>query len=120
MSSYADMLASKATHTIPGREYNRYLDSFVDPSGRISQFYEVPLLQEQPWSHLRDRVFPTFVQFLRSKSLNPETAEGVLVALFLGDRCHLIEGPRFLQAFREIEGLSSSAFHFRVLQWLAR
>jgi hypothetical protein len=120
MASYADILTAKAVFTLAGSDYNRYLDSFIDPTGRISLFYEVPLLQERPWSHLRDQVFPAFVRFLRSKSLDPETGEGVLVAFFLGERCYLIEGPKFLQAFREIEGLSSSAFHFRVLQWLAR
>jgi hypothetical protein len=120
MASYTDILTAKASLTLPGGDYNRYLDSFGDPTGRISLFYEVPLLEERPWSHLRDQVFPSFTRFLRSKSLNPETGEGVLVALFLGESCHLIEGPRFLQAFQEIEGLSSSAFHFRVLEWLAR
>ncbi len=120
MASYADILTAKAAHSLAGSDYNRYLDSFIDPTGRISLFYEVPLLQEPPWSHLRDQVFPAFSRFLKSKSLDPETGDGVLVALFLGERCYLIEGPRFLQAFREIEGLSSSAFHFRVLQWLAR
>jgi hypothetical protein len=118
MASYADILTAKASHSLLGSEYNRYLDSFADPSGRITLFYEVPLLEERPWSHLRDQVFPAFSRFLRSKALDPETGEGVLVALFLGQKCHLIEGPRFLQAFQEIERLNSSAFHFRVLQWL--
>jgi hypothetical protein len=111
MASYADILKAKAVHSLAGSDYNRYLDSFIDPTGRISLFYEVPLLKEPPWTHLRDQVFPAFSRFLKSKSL---------VALFLGERCYLIEGPKFLQAFREIEDLSSSAFHFRVLQWLAR
>ena len=120
MPSYLDVLFGKASHTIAGPEYNRYRDSFVDPTGRVTLFYEVSLLPDRPWTYLRDEIYPAFARFLRSKSLDPETGDGVIVALFHGMSCYLIEGRRFLQAFREIEGLASSAFHFRVLAWLSQ
>jgi len=118
MAGWTDVLKAKAFHDLHGSEYNRYLDSRSEPAGGRTLFYEVPLLEDRPWPYLRDRVFPAFSRFLHNKALNPETGEGVVVALFLGQRCYLIEGPRFMQAFREIEGLNPSAFHFRVLQWL--
>ena len=47
-----------------------------------------------------------------------DAARGVVVAAFLGDRCHLIDGERFYDVLCEMEGLDASALHFRVLQWL--
>jgi hypothetical protein len=41
-----------------------------------------------------------------------------VVAAFLGQRCHLLDGERFLDVLSEMDGLNASALHFRVLRWV--
>ncbi len=82
-------------------------------------FYEVILQPDTPWESLRDRVYPALTRYLKYKSIAPDSAEGVVVALFFREEFYLIEGREFLAAYREIEGLGPNDFRLRVLSWLA-
>jgi hypothetical protein len=119
MSHYVDALLRKAFHSIPAQEYNRYREAGLDSPDAQPLFYEVPLVEGQPWTLLRDQVYPAYSRFLNYKDFDSESGKGTVVALFFGARCHLIKGDDFLAAFREVEGLSPPAFHLRVLQWLS-
>jgi hypothetical protein len=70
------------------------------------------------WEGFRDAVFPPFARWLRAQKRDLSSPRGVVVAAFLGDRCHLLDGARFLEVLSEMEGLNASALHFRVLQWV--
>jgi hypothetical protein len=119
MPEYPEVLLSKAFKIIPGTAYNLYLSEARSGSDQNKVFYEVSLMGDRPWAYLRDQVYPAFARYLKDKSLDPERADGVVVAVFKGDHCYLIEGGDFIKAFQEMEGLNQAAFHFRVLRWLS-
>jgi hypothetical protein len=118
MAHHLDVLRGKAFVTIPGEAYNRYREEAEAGSASRSCFYEVVLTEHSPWAYLSGRVYPGFARYLEYKKLDPQTAQGVIVTLFLGSRCHLIEGPDFLRAFMEIERLDAASFRLRLSQWL--
>jgi hypothetical protein len=70
------------------------------------------------WDDFRDRTYPQFARWLRAQKLDAAAPRGVVVAAFVGDRCLLLDGERFLHVLSEMEGLNPSALHFRLLQWL--
>jgi hypothetical protein len=76
-------------------------------------------MEEKPWPLLRDRVYPLFVRYIKSKRINPFTAIGVVVAIFHGNRCYLLQGEKFLEVYRTMEAVSSESFKEKVQQWLA-
>jgi hypothetical protein len=117
LTDYRAFLFSRAFQVVAGPGYNEASHRL-----RVSQdilFYEVILQPGTTWESLRDRVYPALTRYLRYKSIPPESAEGVVVALFFKEEFHLIEGREFLAAYREIEGLDPEEFHTRVQQWLA-
>lgn len=116
MADDRDLLFSKAFQVVAGPRYNE-----VSHRLRVSQnilFYEVILQPDTPWKFLRDRVYPSLARHLKYKSIAPDSAEGVIVALFFREQFYLIEGREFLAAYREIEGLGPDAFRLRVLGWV--
>jgi len=119
MPSYLDILCSKAFHSMPGMAYNKYRSEHDDRSGPKSIYYEVSLLESKPWSYLSKQIYPSFCRFLKAKFIDPEKPEGVIVVLFHETQCSLITGEDFLEAFKEIEGLNSAVFHFKVLEWIS-
>ena len=117
LADYRELLFSKAFRVVAGPRYNK-----VSHRLRVSQnilFYEVILEPDTPWESLRDRVYPALARYLKYKSIAPDSAESVVVALFFREEFHLIEGREFLAAYREIEGLDPEEFHIRVQEWLA-
>jgi len=112
-----ELLFSKAFRVVAGPRYNE-----VSHRLRGSQnilFYEVILQPDTPWESLRDRVYPALARYLKYKSIAPDSAESVVVALFFREEFYLIEGREFMAACREIEGLGPEEFHIRVQEWLA-
>ncbi len=112
------ILLDKALEVVPGVEYNRALARLGVGALAGRAFYEAVLPQGQGWPYLRDHVYPALGRWLKGKRLDPETGRGAAVSLFVGDRCHVFRAEDFLEAFREIEGLSPAGFRFRVLRWL--
>lgn len=119
MPSYLEILLGKSFEAIPGEFYNQYRQDVAEQTKDSYLFYEISLMPEKPWKHLRDQVYPIFARYLKAKLLDPTNAHGVVVAVFHQDRCHLLKGEDFLQAYRELEGLDSAAFHQTVEQWLS-
>ncbi|MGQ9858502.1 MAG: STAUR_1299 family protein [Thermodesulfobacteriota bacterium] len=118
MAAYIDLLLGRAFESMPGELYNRYRERQQRDGSPPLLHYEVPLMEQRPWEYLRDVVYPSLARYLRDKSLDPETAKGVVVAIFHGTRCYLLRGEDFVEVFREMEGLNPTAYHFRVLRWL--
>lgn len=118
MEDFRDVLFSKAFKIVPGTAYNRASHEMREAEA-YALFYEVVLEEGQGWEHLRDKVFPSFARYLKMKSVDPESSKGVVASIFYKDKAYFIEGPDFFRVFREMEGLNASAFHFRVLKWLA-
>ncbi len=117
---FRETLLSKAFLVVPGPEYNRVsFEMRGEGSVKKLTFYEVVLQQEQKWTHLRERIYPALVRYLKAKSINLKSPAGVVISLFYMDYFHLIEAAEFLQAYREIEGIDGGAFQWRVRQWLA-
>lgn len=116
MADYLESLASRAFRIIPGAEYNA-VRSEID-SAEAPVFYEIALGDGMPWEYLRDRVYPAFARFLNNRSIDPEEPKGTVVAVFYRERCFLLDGKKFLEVFKEMEGLNSASFHFRVQRWL--
>ncbi len=116
MADHRELLFSKAFGVVAGSSYNE-----VSHRLRVNQnilFYEVILQPDTPWEFLRDRVYPALTRYLKYKSIPPDSAEGVVVALFFREQFYLIEGREFLAAYREIEGLGPEVFRLLVLRWL--
>jgi hypothetical protein len=120
MVDHKDIILSRAFSVIPGDAYNRVsLEMREKCDGRHLLFYEAVLPENHGWEYLRDNVFPSLARFLKRKFMGPESGKGLVISLFFKDRCFFIEGPDFLKAFREMEGLNTAAFHVRVLRWLS-
>ncbi len=120
MADYMDLLAQRAFRIVPGIAYNSTLAELTaggNPEKLV--FYEVALGDGKPWEWLRDHVYPALARYLRSKKIDPEEPERLVVSVFFKDRCYLLGGREFMRVFREMEGLDASGFHFRVLRWLA-
>jgi hypothetical protein len=119
MHLYIELLLGKSFETIPGESYNQYRQDVAEQTADSYLFYEISLMEEKPWSHLRDQVYPQFARYLRAKLLDPLNAHGVVVAVFHGNRCYLLKGEDFLQIFREQESLDPAAFFEKVQHWLS-
>ena len=123
MADFRDALFSRARLVIRGGDYNRAredIESGHEPALTARLFYEVVLDAAVDWETFRDRTFPRFVRYLKDKKFDPESPRGVLVAVFVDERCLLVPGTDFMALLSELEGLNGSALHFRVLQWLHR
>jgi len=117
LAGHRELLFSKAFRVVAGPSYNE-----VSHRLRVTQnilFYEVILQPGTPWESLRDRVYPALARYLKYKSIAPDSAEGVVVALFFREEFYLMEGREFLAAYREIEGLNPEEIQVRVQEWLA-
>ena len=119
MLPYLETLLAKSFEVIPGESYNQYRQEVEEQTAKSYLFYEVPLMEKKPWQFIRDREYPLFARYLKAKGLDPNTARGVVVAIFHTDRCYLLEGEDFLKAYGEMEGLDTAAFLEKVQQWLA-
>jgi hypothetical protein len=121
MTDFRDLLREHAVETIAGADYNdvrRRRAEHEEAGGGRAFFYEVLVPVAGEWDGFRDATFPQLARWLRSQKLDTTAPRGVMVAAFLGDRCHLLDGARFLEVLAKMEGLNASALHFRVLQWL--
>ena len=121
MTDFRDLLRDQAAETIAGAAYNdlrRRRAEQDDAGGDRALFYEVLVPVAGEWGSFRDATFPQFARWLSAQKVDTRAPRGVVVAAFLGDRCHLLDGASFLEVLSEMEGLNASALHFRVLQWL--
>jgi len=119
VASYIDILKGKAFTTLSGIDYNRYREEKINAGKTSELYYEVSLLENKPWQYLRDRVYPAYARFLKTKKIDPESGEDVIVAVFLGKNCYLLSGEKFIDVYKEIEGLTRQAMRFRILKWLS-
>jgi hypothetical protein len=117
MKNFKQVILSKAFSVIQGTDYNRVAQEMREDD--FALFYEVVLPDHQTWADLKDRIYPSLARYLKYKSMDPESGSGLVVSVFHGERCYLIEAPSFFEAFRELEGLDRAAFHFRVVRWLS-
>jgi hypothetical protein len=85
----------------------------------LSQLYfEVVLSADKPWEDFRDKYYPTFSKFMKSRSICPERPQGVIVAVFFADQCYLLDAQQFINILAEMEGLDAAGVHYRIGQWL--
>jgi hypothetical protein len=117
MKDFKEAIFSKAFSVIQGTDYNRIAEEMREDD--FALFYEVVLPEDKSWEYLKDRIYPSLARYLRYKSMDPESGSGLVVAVFHGELCYLIEGPSFFEAFQEVEGLDRAAFRFRVLGWIS-
>jgi hypothetical protein len=120
VARYLQLLLDKAFETLPGERYNQYLGDVTERIGKTFLFYEISLMEPKPWADLRDRIYPNFARYLRAKRRDPVQGSGVIVAIFAGEKCHLLKGEDFIAVYREMERLDEVAFTERVTQWLTQ
>jgi hypothetical protein len=118
MLEYLNLLLGKSFEDIPGESYNQYREDVAGEVGESYLFYELSLMEEKPWEFLRDRVYPLFARYLKTKLVDPTNAHGVVVAVFHTDRCYLLRGKDFLEVFRKMEGIDATAFSAKIQEWL--
>lgn len=116
--SYLEILIEKSFEIIPGEFYNQYRAEVAERVGDSYLFYEISLLEEKPWSLLRERTYPLFIRYIKAKLIDPTTANGVVVAVFHADKCYLLAGEDFLKSYREIERIDPATFLERIQEWL--
>lgn len=121
MSDYCASIISRAFSVIPGADYNRTLeDSFKEmaTTGLRQLYYEVILNAEKPWEDFRDKNYPTFSKYLKSRSISPENPKGVIVAVFFTDQCYLLDGQKFVNVLAEMEKLDAAGLRSKIGKWL--
>jgi hypothetical protein len=121
---YRQVLFSSAFAVIEGRAYNQVASELRDRAqararGSLFVLYEVVLETHHSWEYLKERVYPSLSRYLRYKSLDPATAEGLVVSLFFKNYFYLIRGPEFIKAFCKIEGIDHDSFGDHVTRWLS-
>jgi hypothetical protein len=116
---YLELLLEKSFEIIPGELYNQYRLEVTEQVGDSYLFYEFSLLEEKPWRILRERTYPLFVRYIKAKLIDPTTANGVVVAIFHGEKCYLLTGEDFLRAYQEVESLDHATFVKKVQEWLS-
>ena len=94
MPPYLEILLGKSFEIIPGEFYNQYRLEVAERLGDTYLFYELSLLEEKPWRTLRESTYPLFVRYIKAKLIDPATANGVVVAIFHADKCHLCTNIR--------------------------
>jgi hypothetical protein len=115
METFHQAILAKATKVVPGMAFNQALEALYDTAALV---YEVILPPELSWVEFRDRVYPLFVRYLQSQAFSPLQPEGVVVAVFLGEDCYLVDARDFMHVLRELDGLTPSLLHTRVHDWL--
>lgn len=118
MADFREILLTKALKKGHASEYNQVSYDLRMEAENPRYFYEVVLEDHQSWEDIRNQIYPNLARFLRYRRLNPEGGNGLTVALFFQDHYYLIEAPRFMEAFREMEGLDSEGFRAQVRAWL--
>lgn len=116
---YRDILLSKAFKVVPGVEYNKVSHELREKSDTSFIIYEVVIKENESWDYLRDKIYPNLVRYLKQKGIDPSSGEGFIVPLFFKESVYFIKSIDFFRTFCEMEGLNTSAFHFRVLRWLS-
>jgi hypothetical protein len=120
MTDFRDLLRERASETVAGAAYNdlrRRREENAEAPDR-ARYYEVLVSPSASWEAFRENTYPPFARWLRSQKIDPVAPRGVVVATFLGDRCHLLDGARFLDVLAKMEGLNGAALQFRVAQWV--
>jgi hypothetical protein len=117
MKDFKEAIFSKAFSVIRGTDYNRIAQGMREDD--FALFYEVVLTDDKRWEYLRDRIYPSLVRYLIYKSMDPESGSGLVVSVFYGEMCYMIEGTSFLETFRELEGLDGTAFRLLILEWIS-
>ncbi|MBN2352150.1 MAG: hypothetical protein JXD23_06220 [Spirochaetales bacterium] len=120
MADWLSLIEKKASDIIPGATYNAFRSDLEGRGEGPDLFYEISLKPEMRWEEFRDSIFPRLARHLKSKSINPEKAGGIVVSAFVGDRCFVIGGTAFLDVFKEMEGAGEASFHERILSWLSQ
>ena len=117
VTDFRKTILSKAFQVLPGTEFNRTWGELWEGGNFV---FELVVPEHGSWEEFRDKNYPIFAKYLKSKFLTPEYPSGVVVAVFFREECYLVTGPDFIQAFREIEGLKDPEdFHSRVREWLS-
>lgn len=119
MNDFRTQLLGRAFCVVPGPAYNRTRRELLERAAVAPVIYEITLPAQGSWAAFRDGTFPLLVPYLRAQGVDPENPVLLIVALFSGDRCYLLEGRDFFNALRKLEGLNDSARHFRLLPWLS-
>ncbi len=111
------LLLSKSFKTLQAVDYNQVRYLMTNAPGERMAVCETAIPEDSPWEHVKEHVYPPLCRYLRGKRFDP-TNPRVVVAVFYGDSCHLIHGPDFMQAYREIECLDPPDFKSLVGSWL--
>ena len=115
MADFHEIIFAKATKVVPGAAFNRALEALYNTADLV---YEVVLSPELAWAQFRDRIYPPFTRYLRSKAFDPERPVGVVVAVFFQDRCYLVDACDFMGILRDLDGLTPGALRALTLGWL--
>ena len=76
-------------------------------------------MEEKTWQFIRDREYPLFVRYLKTKGFDPTTARGVVVAIFHTDRCYLLKGEDILNTYLDMEGIDPAGLLQKIQRWLS-
>ena len=117
---YREIFFSAAFAIVEGPAYNQVAGKLRDQArGSLCVLYEVVLETYHSWEYLKGQVYPSLSRYLKYKSLDPGTAEGLVISLFFKDHFYLVRGPEFIKAFCEIEGINENSYNDYVARWLS-
>ncbi len=119
MIDYKAAMLSKAYRTIRGPDYNQVLYDLRERLESSQPVYEVVLDDSRSWEYVRDNVYPPIARYMKRIKLDPVSGHGLVLVVFYSGLAHFVRGEDFVRVFREMESINESAFHFRVMKWLA-
>ena len=82
MKNFKETIFSKAFSVIQGTDYNRVAQEMREDD--FALFYEVVLPEDQSWEDFRDQIYPSLARYLKYKSMDPESGNGLIVSIFHG------------------------------------
>ncbi|MCS7048890.1 MAG: STAUR_1299 family protein [Verrucomicrobiae bacterium] len=119
LAKFREAVMAAAFQSVPGEQYNYARRELLERDGTGALVYELMLPEREDWATWRDRTLPLMLKYFRSQGIDPEYPTAAVVAVFYGSRCFFVEGTKFIELLRELEGLNASAWRFRVLRWLS-
>lgn len=118
MRKFREAVLAAAFQRVPGEHYNQVRWQFLERDGGAPLIYELTLPESGAWEQFRDKTFPLLARYVKSQGIDPESPKELVVVTFYRNAFHFIEGVKFMEAFKNLEGLNNQALHFRILQWL--
>ena len=118
LESGVDRLLKKAFQVVSGEDFNQVRYLLSNDAERPLLVCEGVIPEGADWEDVKKDVYPPLCRYLKGKKVRPDYPQNCVVALFYDNAFYLVQGPDFVDAFMEIEGIDREAFAKVLSSWL--